>query len=196
MNKKNILPFVQAISGFPSYPNVHEHNGLWLMTLQTALDPHAQGSRHTALMQDRSVEQSSSLVHSILRIGLVAWQVPLPLLTYPLGHTHTMVRIGYVGRTRHSDGSVHGCMTEHGFWHLLLRQASLSGQSLSSLHSGLTSGWQLTYGLPVKRGGQRHIGKWFRTLHSAWDEHGLSCTQGSIHCMLMQEWSPGQSPLL
>lgn len=157
------------------------------MTLQIALGPQAQGSLQIAFTQDRSEGQSSSLVHSIFRIGSVGRQVPLPLLTYPLGHTHTMVRIGYVGRTRHSDGSVHGCIIGHGTWHLLFRQASELGQSLSSLHSGLISGWQLIYGFPVKPNGQRHIGRWFRTLHSARDEQGLSWMQGSMHCMLMHE---------
>ena len=61
---------------------------------------------------------------------------PLSSDTVPSGHKHATLRDGIVSLTTHSCEAVHGLLISQGFWHWAPMQASLDGQSESTLHSG------------------------------------------------------------
>jgi hypothetical protein len=91
----------------------------------------------------------------------------------------------------------------HGFSHLSLRQAVLSGQSPSTLHSGSGSGTdgdslgeQETSGFPTQPGGHVHLAIWFCTVHVAEGAHGFSYKHGLTHRFEIHAESWEQSSLI
>lgn len=78
--------------------------------------------------------QSESEMQPTGTTASIGLHVPLPLLTYPSGHTQIIVRTGSDGTTSHFAGCMHGSSAVHGFTHSLLIHATRDGQSGSTVH--------------------------------------------------------------